>query len=208
MDGQKNMKKLVILGMTLLIIAGIVLVLLKGFNVSLEFGNHEELEIKLDVDVDITKVEETAKETFGDKNFIVKELEVFGDSAQIIVESVTDDEKETLVNKLNEKFGTEKTVDDLNVYTTPKKRIRDSIKPFIIPMIIAYIIVFVYMLIRFRKMNPLKMVLTTIGQQILLEALLVSVIAVTRCVVDELVISSLVLIAILHLTYKNDIVSK
>ena len=86
MDTRKNSGKIVILGIILLIVAGIIVVALKGFNVSLMFGKHETVNIKLDVDADVNKVREICKETFGKKDFVVKGLEVFGDSVQINVD--------------------------------------------------------------------------------------------------------------------------
>ena len=53
MEDKNNNKKIITLGMILLILAGIIIVALKGVNVSLMFGKHEAIEIKLDTDVDI-----------------------------------------------------------------------------------------------------------------------------------------------------------
>lgn len=208
MEENKNVKKIVILGIILLILAGIVVVALKGFNVSLLFGKHEAVQIKLDVDVDLKKVQEACEETFAEKKFVVRGLEVFGDSAQINVESITDEEKNTLIGKLNEKFGTEKTVEDLNISSVSNKRIRDVVKPYIMPMIILYVIVFIYMLIRFRSQNPVQLILTCIWKTILIEALLISVMAIGRVAVDEFLISVLVLIAIGYLCYQVSIGEK
>ena len=40
---MKNSKKIIILGIILLIIAGVIVVSLKGFNVSLMIGRHESI---------------------------------------------------------------------------------------------------------------------------------------------------------------------
>lgn len=202
MDTHKNLKKIIILGITLLIIAGIVIVLLRGFNVSLEFGKHEDVEIKIGSNVNLDDIEQIASETFGNKKFVVKGLEVFGDSAQISVESITDDEKENLIQKINEKYGTEKTVDDLNVRTSPKKRMRDTIRPFVMPMIISYIVIFVYIWIRFKKLNSAKFALNIVLKQVLIEVLLVSIIAIARIPIDDFIISVLVLVAICEMIYE------
>ncbi len=202
MEVSKNAKKIVILGMILLVLAGIIVVALKGFRVSLLFGKHETIGIKLGVDVDLKQVEEACNETFGKKEFVVKGLEVFGDSAQINVESITEEEKTTLIEKLNEKFGTQKTVEDLNVVSVSNKRIRDVVKPYMVPMGISYVIVFLYMLIRFRKVNAVEQVVSAVWKSALLEAILVSIIAITRIPVNELLISVLILIAAAYVSYR------
>ncbi len=202
MEEQVKLTKIAIFGLILLILAGIIVVALKGFNVSLLFGKHEEIQIKLETDVNLDKVQEACRETFGDKKFVAKMLEIFGDSAQINVESITDEEKNTLIQKLNEKFGTEKKVDDLVVRSVSNKRIRDIVKPYVVPMIILYAVVFVYMAIRFRKTRATKLIVDSVLKTALLEAVLISVVAIARIKVDEFLISVLVLIAIVFLCYR------
>ena len=201
MDTNKNSKKIIILGLILLIIAGIIVVLLKGFNVSLMFGKHEAIEIKLDTDIDLKMMKEICKETFEKKDFVVKELEVFGDSAQINVEAITDEEKTNLVSKINEKFGTSKTVEDLNINSISNKRIRDVVTPYIMPMVISFVIILIYMAIRFRKIEATKIIVKFLKNVILTEAVLISIIAITRIEVTDLLINFLMIIPILEMVY-------
>lgn len=203
MEANKNSKKIVILGLILLIIAGIIVVALKGFNVSLIFGKHEVVEFSLGVNIDMEKVENIAKEIFGDKKFEVRELEVFGDSAQINIKSITDDEKTLLINKINQEFGTTKTVEDLNVYSISNKRIRDVVNIYILPIAISFVIVFIYESIRFRKIKILNQISLFIGKLVLLETVLLSIISITRIPVNNCVINILIIIAILYMFYFN-----
>lgn len=199
MDTNKNSKKIIILGIILLVIAGIIVVALKGFNVSLMFGKHEAIEIKVGTDVDLNVVNGICDEVFGNKKYVVKELEVFGDSAQINVSSITDEEKTNLVSKINEKFGVEKTVEDLNINSVSNKRIRDVVKPYVVPMLVSFAIIFIYMLIRFRKINPLKIIAKFIEKVVLIEAILLSIIAITRIPVNDVLINILMIIAVIEL---------
>ena len=100
MDINKNSKKIVILGLILLIVAGLIVVALKGFNVSLMFGKHEAVELKVGKEVSQSEIEEICEEVFQEKNYVAKELEVFGDSLQINVKSITDEEKANLISKV------------------------------------------------------------------------------------------------------------
>ena len=197
----KNSKKIVILGIFLLILAGIIIVALKGFNVSLLFGKHEEIELKIGSEVNLKDFEEICDETFANKDYVIKGVEVFNDSVQINVKSLTDEEKENLINKINEKLGLEKTVDDLNIYSVSNKRIRDIVKPYIMPMLISFGIVFGYMLIRYHKKNGLKKVIKTIINVALVEAICLSIIAIIRVPVNEIVINILMLTSIFVLIY-------
>ena len=201
MDTNKNSKKIIILGVILLIIAGLIVVALKGFNVSLMFGKHEAVEIKMDKEIDLGLVKEACEETFEKKEFIVKELEVFGDSVQINVESITDEEKANLINQLNEKLETSKTVEDLNINSVSNKRIRDVVRPYLVPVVASFVIVFIYMLIRFRKINAVKIIVSFLTNVLLTEAILLSIIAITRIAVEDLLINLLMIVAVADLVY-------
>lgn len=199
MNSNKNSKKIVYLGMILLIVAGLIVVALKGFNVGFLFGKHEIVEVKVGKKINLDEVNQICDEIFSNKKYSVRELEVFHDSFQINVESITDEEKSKLVEKINQEYGTEETVDSLTVNTVSNRRLRDSIKPYILPMFVSFVIVFVYMLIRFRKINGVKIVLNFIVKLLLTEAILLSIIAITRLPVNDLVINLLMVIAIAEL---------
>lgn len=199
MELNKNSKKILILGIILLILAGMIVVALKGVNVSLMFGKHETVQIKLNSNMNLDTMKQICDDVFENKKYVVKELEVFGDSVQINVESITDEEKTNLVNQINEKFETEKTVDDFNINTVSNKRIRDVVKPYIAPMIIAFAIVFIYMLIRFRKINAIQIVIDFVLKLILTEAILLSIVAVIRIPVSEILINLAMVIAVTEL---------
>ena len=196
MEANKNSKKIIVLGLILLIVAGLIVISLKGFHVSLMFGKHETIEMKVGKEIHLEEVEKICKEVFQDKEFIVKELEVFGDSFQINVKSMTEDEKKNLVEQVNQKFETQKTVEDLKINTIANKRIRDVVGPYIIPMLIVFGIVMIYALIRFRKIDSLTLVLASIAKIALIEIVLLSVIAIVRIPVDEIVINLWMLVAI------------
>ncbi len=207
METNKNSKKIIIFGVILLMLAGLIVVALKGFKVSLMFGKHETIEIKLDKAMDFETMEQISKDVFQKKDFTLKELEVFGDSAQINVEAITDEEKTTLINQINEKFEVSKTVEDLKIYSVSNKRIRDVVKPYIVPMISAFVVIFIYVLIRFRKINGIQLILEFVKTAILTEVILLSVIAVTRFPVTDGLIAILMLIPILELiiaTFKGE----
>ena len=146
---SKNNKKIVILGVSLLILAGIIIIALKGLNVALMFGKHEAIEIKLDKEVDLAVVNDVCKDVFGNK-------------------------------KLN-------------------KRIRDVLKLYIKPMIISFVIVFVYMFIRFRKIDPTKIIIDFLAKIILTEAVLLSITAITRMPVSDILINLFMIVAVAQL---------
>ena len=171
-------KKVVILGLILLIVAGVIVVALKGFNVSLMLSKHEEINFVIGKKIDIKDIKDICKEVFKDKKAIIRKVELFDDSVNISVLSITDDEKQNLVNKMNEKYETQFTVEDLKISNVSNIRIRDLIKIYIKPVCIFGLIIGVYILIRFIKMNSLKLIGNLICILFFTEAIIASTIAI------------------------------
>ena len=201
MDTNKNSKKIIVFGLILLMIAGLIVVALKGFQVSLLFGKHEAIELKVDKKVDMAIVKQICDDVFQEKKYVLKELEVFGDSFQINTKAITDEEKNNLISQVNEKFETQKTVEDLRIRSVSNQRIRDVIKPYIFPMITVFVIVSIYAWIRFRTIHGLKIVWGYLWKIVVTELVLLSLIAILRIPVDEIVIFLGMLVALGGLVY-------
>lgn len=189
-------KKILILGLILLIIAGIVVVLLKGFNVDLMLESHEEITYKLDTEYELKDIESICKEVFGSKKVIIKEVEFFKDAVAINVSSATDEEKAKLVEKMNEKYGETKTVEDLSIDTIPNVRIRDWINPYIKPVCISIFIILAYIAIRFRKLNTIKLLGNLILKIAVTVLAILSIVAILRVPIVPNYITILTIVAV------------
>ena len=124
------------------------MVLFRGFNVNFLLEQHEVIEFNIGKDFELSDVKNICKEVFGKKKVVLRKIELFNDSVSINVSSITNEEKENLVNKLNEKYGTEKDISDVEVKTVAKVRIRDWVKPYVKPTIVSSIIILGYIAIR------------------------------------------------------------
>lgn len=195
---KETWKKVLYLGLTLLIIAGILVVLLRGFNVDLMLEQHDEITYQLDSEYSLKDIKSICKEVFGKKCVYVKEVELFGDAIQINVEAVTDEEKSSLVEKMNEKFETTKTVDDLEITTVSNVRIRDWVTPYVKPVCITIIILIAYMAIRFKKINPLKLIGNLIFKIAITMLALLSFVAIVRLPLMPCYITILIGIALVE----------
>lgn len=192
-------KKILLLGIILLIIAGIVVVALKGVNVSLISQQHETINIYVGKPTNINDMKTICKEVFGDKQVIVTGLDIFTDAYSINVESVTNEEKNALISKVNEKFNVEVTLEDISEKTLANIRVRDIVKPYFKPLIVSVIIIAAYMVIRFRKENAFKLLGKSFGGILLTEAVIFSVIAVLRIPLSATIINLMAVIAIVEL---------
>jgi len=182
---MKVYQKLIYLGLALLIIAGVVVVLFKGFNVDLMLKQHEELVYTFKVDFDMKDINKICKDVFKDKEYRILEYELFGDAILICSESITEEEKENLVNNLNDyyyKDDIESAIkpEDFTVNTIPNVRIKDWVKPYIVPVCVTYAIIAVYVLVRFRKIGNVKVLLELLLYVALIVAIILSIIAIVR----------------------------
>ena len=192
-------KKIILLGLILLIIAGMVVVALKGFNVSLILEQHEAINVMIGKEINIKDVKQICNEVFKDKKVVLRTIDFFNDSVNINVESVTDEEKNELVSKLNEKYGTELTIDDLKVISISNVRIRDFVRPYIKPVIISVVLIIAYLIIRFRKMKTIQLLGKLFGIILLTEAAIASVIAIARIPISPLIINLMTVVAVVEL---------
>ena len=139
------------------------------------------------------------KEVFKNKTFVVRTIDFFNDSVNINVESITDDEKNELVSKLNEKYETSLNIDSLNISTIANIRIRDIARPYVKPIIISIVVIVAYLIIRFRKMNVAKLLGKLFGIVLLTEVVLASIIAIARIPVSPVVVNLMTIVAVIEL---------
>lgn len=192
-------QKIIISIIALIIIAGIIVTATIGLKYDLKFDKTKKVEVYLGKSFEISDIKKIAKETIVGQDIIVETIEVYEDTARIIAKEITEEQKASLISKLNEKFGTELTADSLAIVSIPNVQAIDFIKPYIIPFGIATTIILLYISIRYRKLGILKLIGITVITLIILQLLLFSVIAIARIPVGRLTIPMVVTIYIIGL---------
>ena len=180
---MKNMsKKTKILSIIILliIIAGVIVIVAKGFNFDLRYEKSQRVELYLEQEFEINDIKAITDEVMPGKQVIIQKVEVFEDSVSITAKEITDEEKSNLITKINEKYGTELSADSTEIENIPHTRARDIVKPYAWPFAIATIIILAYMAIRYHKLGSIKIIAKTIGMNIVTQATLMSIIAITR----------------------------
>ena len=130
---------------------------------------------------------------------IIQKVEVFEDTVNIIAKDITDEQKQSLIDKVNEKYGTELSVDNVEVESIPNTRGRDIIKPYIVPFLIATLIILVYIAFRYSKIGVIKTVVKTVIISILAQAILLSIMAITRIPIGIITIPLVITVYLLTL---------
>lgn len=192
-------QKIVFAIIALIIIVGAVITLTIGLNFDLRYEETKRVELYLGKDFEVSDIKEITNETIPNQSVIIQKVEVFEDSVRIIAKEITEEQKQNLVNKINEKYETEIEVDSTEIVTIPHTRGRDIVKPYIIPFTIATIITLVYMAVRYKKLGIAKTVLKTVIVSIIAQALLLSVIAITRIPIGRLTIPMVIAVYLLTL---------
>lgn len=192
-------KQLKIILIALVIMAGVVMIAVKGFNFDLKYQDTQRVELYLKTEFNISDIRQITDEVFGNQKVMIQKVEVFEDSVSITTTSISDEQKNNLITKINEKYGTELTAEDTTVEDIGHTRGRDIIKPYIVPFAIAVIVVLIYLGIRYHKLSIAKVIAKSIGIMALAQVLLFSVIAITRIPIGRLTIPMVILVYLLTL---------
>lgn len=100
--------------MIIAIIAGAIVIGMKGFRYSLENSNHKRFEIILESPYDEKEMKDIVKSVIKD-NHIVRTSSLFGTTVAIDAKDFSDEEINSLFNKINEKYGTDYSMKTLQL---------------------------------------------------------------------------------------------
>lgn len=196
-----KIKKLLIYLLTILILAGAVIVALKGFNVDLMLQKHDSIIYVVGKDFDREKIKNISKEVFKNKKVILKDVEVFNDAISINVSNITEQEKDLLISKLDEKYKDSEKTEDIQIITKPQIRLRQIVSPYILPTIISFVLIYIIEEIKFYrkiKKSYLK-ILESVLVIIVSQLVLLSIIAICRIPISIITIPVLLIIAVMEL---------
>lgn len=191
--------KILIAIIAIIIIAGTIITATIGLNFDLRYKESKKIELYLQKDFNISDIKQITDEVMQGTEVVIQKVEVFEDTVSIRAQDITDEQKQGIIDKVNEKYGTEISKDDIETETIPNTRGRDIIKPYILPFSIATLIILVYIAVRYRKLKVLKTVLKTIFILILSQVVLLSIMAITRIPIGIVTIPLIIIVYLLTL---------
>lgn len=206
---MKNRNLIIYIVICLIVIAGLAVWESKGFKTEIQFAPRKQIELTNYTGIEVSDIEGIAKEVLGDTKFIVQPVETFGNAVVIEAKEITEEQRNNIVTKFNEKYGTEVKSENIEIINIPFTRIKDVIKRFIVPGGITAVLVLLYFVIRFKKIGARKVAIKTILTPIVAELLLFSIISIIRLPFSRLTVAlgiGLYLISIIGLTvmFEND----
>lgn len=180
MKQQKAINKIIYGIVILVILAGIAVVYLKGFNFELQYQTNKMMEISIGKEFNINDIRAITNEVFGDSKVLLQKVEMFEDRVAITAQDITEEQKTTVVDKLNEKYGLELSAENVIIEDIPHTRLRDILTPYGLPLIIATIITLIYIAIRYYKLGIIKTILKVGINVVLAQLFVLSIMAITR----------------------------
>ncbi len=169
------------------LLIGIGITFIKGLNWGVDYGPTSTMQMSLENDFENQDIKNIVEEVIQDKA-VIQKVEIFGTTVLIKAKSITEEQVDTILTKINEKYGLEKTRDDIIIGEMGNYRGRDIIKPYIVPMSIAIGIIVIYIIIRYRKNNIIKLIIEFIGELAITVLIVLSVYAIFRIPVNSLTI--------------------
>ena len=170
----------------------------KGLVFGLNYEDSKKVEINLGKQFEEKDIKEITNDVFGKQPVLIQAIEVYKDAVSITTTEITDDQKANLIAKLNEKYGTDISTDDITIEANAHIRGRDIVKPYIVSFAIATVIVLVYLSIRYYKLNSLKVLAKSIGIMLLAQLILLAIIAIARIPIGVLTMPVVLLIYVLY----------
>ena len=195
---MKN-KKIIIAILLIVLIAGIAMTIVKGMEFDLEYSNTKQIDIYIGKQFEINDVKQITNEVLGKQPIQIRKIELYEDSICITAKDISEEQKNEIINKVNEKYGTEVKAEDTQIITLAHIRGREIAKQYIMPITIASVIVLIYLAIRYHKLGSFKVILKTIGIMVLAQLELLSIIAITRLPIGRITIPLAIIIYVLTL---------
>lgn len=188
MKEMSKKTKIIALIIALVILVGMIVTFAVGLNFDLRYQEAKKIQLYLGKDFEIADIEAITKEVLPNQKVVIQKVEVFEDTVSILAKDITEEQKETLINKVNEKYELELAADTTEITNVPHTRGRDIVRPYLMPFAIATVIILVYMAIRYYKLGMVAILGKTIAMLVIAQATLLSVMAIVRIPIGRLTI--------------------
>lgn len=205
--------KIIAIIIAIIIIAGIAVTATIGLNYDLRYQSAQKIELYIEKDFNNSDIKNIVNEVMPNTPVIIQKVEVFEDTVSITAKEITDEQKQNIISKVNERYGTNLSADSTEIDSISNTRGRDLIKPYIFGFVMSILIILIYIAVRYMNLGVLKTLGQTILALVLTQAVLLSVIAITRIPVGRLtmpIVVAVYLLTLIGLTtkFEKDLATK
>lgn len=211
LKNKKTIALIIIIGAIL--IAGLVMTIVKGINYDLIYSKSTRIEIYIEPNFEMNDIKSIIESTFGNQKYIIQKVNMSEKMIGVTLKEISEDQINSFVQKINEKYATELTADDIQIYQNSNIKIEDIVYQYILSIILSLIIILIYLMLRFRKLGVWKVLLNTIASLILIQLLYISIYSITRLPINIITIPIALLIFVLNifvltLKFENKLLKK
>ena len=187
---MKNKNLIIYIIICLIIIAGLAVWQSKGFRTEIQYTPRKQIQLTNYTGINISDVESIASEVLGNTTYIVQPVETFGNAVSIVSKNMTEEQRDKIVEKFNEKYNTKLDKEKVEIYSIPHTRVKDILKRYIVPGIATLCLVIVYFAIRFSKIGYKRVIAKTMLVPIVSELIVFSIMSIARIPFSRLAVAT------------------
>lgn len=215
----KNKKYIILAVLLIIIIAGTTIKFIKGMNYNLSWRSSSSIEIYIENFKEKSDLKAVLAETFPKRHNKIQYVEDSTKELLITIDTkqITDEQKDTFIKKVNEKYQTNLTVDEMEIMNNSQVKLSDVIYPNILLIIVTVVIIAGYFITRYRKIGIIKLLEYLLGGIVLTQWVYFSILCICRIPVGSwtipvsmliFIVSIIVLIFIFEKEYKKVVPKK
>lgn len=206
---QKETKILIGI-IAIILVVGTIMIFAKGLAFELKYKNCKKVEINIGKEFDRKDIKQITNEIFKNQPVRIQEIEIYKDALSITTTEITEEQKDELITKINEKYEKEIKSENIEIEDVAHTKGRDILRPYIVPFSITTIIVLGYIMIRYNKLNCFKVLVQSVGIIAVAQLVLLCIMAITRMPIGRFTIPAVLIVYILSTyicitKFENDI---
>ena len=194
---KQNSTKILVALIAIIILAGAFMIGIKGLEFELSKQSAKKIEVGLGKQFKEKDIKEITNEVFGKQPVIIEPIEVYKDAVSITTTEITEEQRSNFITKINEKYETELVAENIEIEEKFHVKGRDIIKPYIKPFIIISVIVLIYLVFRYNKLNAMKVLGQSFGIIVLAQIVLLGIMAITRMPIGKFTVPTVLIVYIL-----------
>lgn len=198
--------KILYIVMIIITIIGAIIIGTKGFEFDIAYRKTKMVEIYLGKEFELNDIKNITNEVLVGKEVKLNKIGEFENTVAITVDGITDEELDLLIKKVNEKYELENKTEEILSVDLAHTRLRDIVKPYIMPVIIVTIIALVYFMLIYKKVGIINICIKYLLNVVLPEATIIGLIAIIGLPIAEYTMALLVTIySILLIIYSYNL---
>ncbi|MCI8383520.1 MAG: hypothetical protein HFG32_13810 [Eubacterium sp.] len=191
--------KIVALLIVAVIVIGMIITFTIGLNFDLRYQEAKSMELYLQKEFETADMKQITDEMLPNQAVMIQKVEMFEDTVRILAKEITEEQKNNIVNKVNEKYGIELKTETIQISNIPHTRGRDIVKPYLLPFGIATIMILAYIAIRYYRLGMWKILAKTVVLLGIAQLTLLSIMAIARIPIGRVTIPLVLAVYVLSL---------